>query len=195
MTRLRFTDVVDREIDEQRGHAIDYAFVDADAWDCTMMKSVVALLFAAALGGGVSVAGESVHGSPLIGRWSVDVSRLPMPPEARPRSVTIAFAEVDGKWATTVDIVDAGGNASHATGATMLDGTPSAVAGSAEADVAAMTMPQPGVLVMSLAKGGLPANTRVYAVAADGRTMVETAAYFGSDGKPIMRTNYFSRMP
>ena len=75
------------------------------------MKTFAALLFAAALGGGVSVAAESVRGSPLVGRWSVDVSRLPMPPEARPRSVTITFADVDGKWATTVDIVDAGGNA------------------------------------------------------------------------------------
>ncbi|MBA8886695.1 hypothetical protein FHW12_000886 [Dokdonella fugitiva] len=159
------------------------------------MRTTLALLLAVGSIAGAAFASDSAHRSPLVGHWSVDVSRLPMPPEARPRSVTIAFAEADGKWATTVDIVDAGGNASHATGMTMLDGTPSAVAGSAEADVAAMTMPQPGVLVMSLAKGGLPANTRVYAVAADGRTMIETAAYFGSDGKPIMRTNYFSRMP
>jgi hypothetical protein len=48
---------------------------------------------------------------------------------------------------------------------------------------------------MMLGKGGVPANTRVYAVAADGRTMVEAANYFGSDGKPVMRTNYFTRMP
>jgi hypothetical protein len=158
------------------------------------MKTFVAWMLAVGIAGASSVV-DAARGSPLIGRWSVDVSRLPMPPEARPRSVTITFADADGKWATTVDIVDAGGNASHATSTATLDGTPSAVAGSAEADVAAMTMPQPGVLVMSLAKGGLPANTRIYAVAADGRTMIETAAYFGSDGKPIMRTNHFTRMP
>lgn len=159
------------------------------------MKMLAALLLAVGLAG-TSFAAEPARRSPLVGRWSVDVARLPMPPQARPRSVTITFGEApDGTWSTVVDIVDAGGNASHATGTVALDGTPSPVTGSAEADVAAMTMPQPNVLAMMLGKGGVPANTRVYAVAADGRTMVETANYFGSDGKPVMRTNYFTRMP
>ena len=68
------------------------------------------------------------------------------------------------------------------------------VTGSPEADIAAMKQPQPDVLVVALGKGGIPASTRIYAAAADGKTMVETAVYFGSDGLPIMRTNYFTRV-
>ncbi len=40
----------------------------------------------------------------------------------------------------------------------------------------------------------MPASTRIYAVAADGQSMVETVSYFGEDGKPVMRKNYFSRI-
>jgi outer membrane murein-binding lipoprotein Lpp len=160
------------------------------------MKTFAAAVLAALLLPGIASGAKPSRISPLVGRWAVDVSRLPMAPEARPRSVTITFAgSADATWSTQVDIVDAGGNASHATGTTRLDGTPATVTGSAEADVAATTMPTPDVLVMSLAKGGAPANTRIYTVAADGRAMVETAAYFGSDGKPILRTHYFTRSP
>jgi hypothetical protein len=63
-----------------------------------------------------------------------------------------------------------------------------------EADSVAVKLPAPNVMVMQLAKGGIPASTRVYTVAADGKTMIETAAYVGPDGKPLLRTNYFSRI-
>lgn len=159
------------------------------------MKVFFAMLLAAVLVHGTPALAGPSSASPLIGRWAVDVSRLPMPPEARPKSVTIAFSDAgNGKWATQVDIVDANGAKSHAEGAGVLDGTAAPVKGNLEADVAAMKMPAPNVLVMMLAKGGVPASTRVYAVAADGKSMIETAAYFGHDGKPILRTNYFTRV-
>ena len=43
-------------------------------------------------------------------------------------------------------------------------------------------------------KGGIPASTRIYTVAPDGKTMIETAGYIGEGGKPVMRTNYFKRI-
>lgn len=133
--------------------------------------------------------------SPLIGSWSVDVTRLPIPPEARPKSVTITFSEVGGdKWTTQVDIVDGGGVATHCIGTAALDGSPAPVKDCPETDTAAMTLPVPNVLVMDLAKGGVGGSARVYSVAADGKSMVETAAYFAQDGRPIMRTNYFKRV-
>jgi hypothetical protein len=76
-----------------------------------------------------------------------------------------------------------------------LDGTASSIQGdNAEADSVAVKVPAPNVMVMELARGGMPASTRVYTVAPDGRTMIETAAHLGDDGKPMMRTNYFSRV-
>jgi hypothetical protein len=134
--------------------------------------------------------------SPLLGSWSVDVSRLPMPPEARPKRVTISFTDsAGGTWTTNVDIYGGDGSQRHMAGTSALDGTPGAVKGDlSEADSVAVKLPAPNVMVMQLAKGGIPASTRVYTVAADGKTMIETAAYVGPDDKPLLRTNYFSRI-
>lgn len=134
-------------------------------------------------------------GSPLLGRWSVDVSRLQMPPAARPKRVTITFAEAaGGRWETRVDIVDAGGSSRHAVSTTSLDGQGAPISNDFEADTVALKLPLPNVLVMDLVKGGVTASTRVYTVAPDGRTMTETVSYAGRDGMPFMRTNYFSRV-
>ena len=133
--------------------------------------------------------------SPLIGSWAVDVSRLPIPPTARPKRVTITFGDAgSGKLTTRVEIIDAGGAKNHAEATAPLDGTPVSVKGSMETDISAVKMPTPNVLVMQLGKGGIPASTRIYTVAADGKTMIETAAYFEKDGRPVLRTSYFTRL-
>ena len=159
------------------------------------MKTLFAVLLAAVLVHNAPANAAPPKASPLIGAWAVDSSRLPMPPEARPKGVTITFADAGkGKWSTKVEIVDGSGGKSHAESIVPLDGTPMPVQGSTETDIAAAKMPAPNVLVMQLGKNGHPASTRIYAVAADGKTMVETAAYFAQDGKPILRTNYFTRI-
>ena len=152
------------------------------------------LLFAAAIQT-VPATAQSVR-SPLLGRWTVDVSRLPMPPEARPKSVTFTFRDAGGgKWSTNVDIINGDGSERHMMSNYVPDGTASPIAGDKlEADTAAVKIPVPNVMVLELVKGGAPASTRVYTVAADGKTMIETAAYVGGDGKPVMRTNYFNRV-
>ncbi len=132
--------------------------------------------------------------SPLLGSWEVDTSRLPMPVEARPKRVTITYSEVaDGKWKTDVEIVDGDDNSIHGVAEFPLDGTQVEGHGSPEADRIAAKLPQPNVLITSLAKGTIPASTRIYAVSNDGQSMVETAVYFSNEGKSIMRTNYFNR--
>ena len=159
-----------------------------------MRALFVFLLIAGAVLGTPAHARSSTD-SPLLGRWAVDVARLPIPPAARPKGVTITFGDAgQGKLTMEVDIIDAGGAEIHSTGTAAPDGVSVPVTGSPEADIVAMKRPQPDVLVVALGKGGIPASTRIYAAAADGRTMVETAVYFGSDGLPIMRTNYFTRV-
>jgi hypothetical protein len=134
--------------------------------------------------------------SPLLGRWAVDVSRLPMPPEARPKSVTFTFSDAGGgKWTTKVDILGGDGSERHMTSTYALDGSAAPIEGDQmEADSSAVRLPAPNVMVLELGKNGAPASTRVYVVAADGKTMMETSAYIGPDGKPAMRTNYFKRI-
>jgi hypothetical protein len=41
---------------------------------------------------------------------------------------------------------------------------------------------------------GALASTRIFAVADDGRSLVETAVYQGKDGLPAMHANYFRRV-
>lgn len=159
------------------------------------MKKLLAILLVVALAHGAPVFAESPDASPLLGNWAVDVSRLPMPPEARPKRVTIAFEDEDeDRWTMRVDIVYADGTESHVASTNALDGTATPVAGSNEADVAAMKLPAPGVLVVALGWNGMPASTRVYAIGTNRDTMVETSASIGSDGAPLLRTFHFTRV-
>ncbi len=133
--------------------------------------------------------------SPLFGSWAVDVTRLPMPPEARPKSVIFTYGDAGGgKLRTSVDILGGDGSASHAVSTSALDGSAAPVIGSPEADTIALKSPQPNVLIMALSKGGIPGSTRIYVVAPDGKSLVETAVYFAQGGVPVMRTNYFTRV-
>lgn len=131
---------------------------------------------------------------PLLGRWSLDTSRMPIPAEARPKRVTITFGEAGtNRLSMDVAIVYADGAEVHSKGTASLDGTPIAVEGSPEADAAAMKRPEPRVLVLGLSKGGVPASTRVYTVAPDGKSMTETMSALGPDGRPTLRTNSFTK--
>lgn len=131
--------------------------------------------------------------SPLLGSWAVDVARLP--PNARPKSVTISFSEAgDAKWTTEVNVVAPDGSVSRGVATHPVNGTAAAVEGYPGADTVSVTTPAPDVLVMALSKGGVPASTRIYTVAPDGKTQTETVVYFKPDGTPAMRTNHFTRV-
>ena len=160
------------------------------------MKSFLAILLFAGLPGHTPAAASASSQSPLLGSWAVDVSRLSMPPQARPKSVTITFSDAGGgKWSTKVDILGGDGSRRHMSSTYLLDGTASPIDGdTAEADVAAVKVPLPNVMVLELGRRGIPASTRVYTVSADRKTMIETAAYIGERGKPVFRTNYFTRL-
>jgi hypothetical protein len=157
------------------------------------MKAVLAMLL---LIGATPGQARASSASPLLGSWAVDVSRLPVPPQARPKSVRITFSDAGGgKWVTRVDIFGGDGSERHMTSTYALDGSAARIDGdTAEADVGAVKIPAPNVLVLALGKGGLPASTRVYTVAPNGKSMIETATSIGGDGKPVMRTNYFTHV-
>lgn len=159
-----------------------------------MNVMLAALLSAAALAGTPAHAASPAD-SPLVGHWVLEVDSLPMPPEARPKSVNIAFAATpNGQWNERVEIVDQGGNALHSESTLSLDGTPGRASGTYWVDVLAAKMPAPNVLVMQFVYEGIPRSTRVYSVSGDGKVMTETEAYF-KDGTPVLRTAYFRRAP
>ena len=134
--------------------------------------------------------------SPLLGHWTLDIGTLPMPPEARPKSVTLDFRDAaDGKLTTRAEIVDQNDNKMHAESTLSLDGTPGRASGTYWVDVLAAKMPAPNVLVMQFVYEEIPRSTRVYSVSEDGKVLTETEAYFKEDGTPMMRTAFFTRVP
>lgn len=132
--------------------------------------------------------------SPLIGRWSLDVTTLPMPAAVRPQRVDLEFRPAaNHQWTTKVDIVDQAGGKMHSESTLALDGTPGRATGTYWVDVLAAHMPKPDVLVMQFVYEKIPRSTRVYTVSDDGKVLTETETYFTSDGTPKMRIAHFSR--
>lgn len=159
------------------------------------MKALYAVLLAAAATNAPSAFAEPSRTSPLLGVWSVDVEKLTTPPAERPKSVTITYSDVGaGQWRTHVEVVLPDGKTVHAISTYTPDGRATPVEGNLEADMAATRLPEPGVMVTALARGGQPGSMRTYTVAADGKTMTETVVFFTANGVPAMRTNYFKRV-
>lgn len=159
------------------------------------MKALYAVLLAAAATNAAPALAEPSSASPLLGVWSVDVAKLTTPPAERPRSVTITYSDAGaGKWRTHVEVVLPDGKAVHATSTYTPDGSATPVEGNLEADMAATRLPEPGVMVTALARGGNPSSMRTYTVSADGKTMTETVVFFTGEGVPAMRTNIFNRV-
>jgi DNA-binding CsgD family transcriptional regulator len=141
---------------------------------------------------------SSVHAvaaapSPLVGRWALDVMRIPA--EERPQRVTIDFrVSPDRKWTTQVEIVAADGSTMQAESTAAPDGVPVAATGNMPfVDTVSLRQPAPGTLVMTLGKKGAPVSTRVYTVAQDQKTMTETIIW-ASGGIPKLETTYFNRV-
>jgi uncharacterized Zn-binding protein involved in type VI secretion len=160
------------------------------------VKSLRTLLGTISLGLLAASAGADEHSiSAWSGKWAADISRLPIPAETRPKSVTITFgAATDGRLATRVEVTTQDDTIIYAESVAELNGTPVATKGELEADTVAAAMPASNVLIMQLSRAGVPGSTRIYTLSADRKSMIETAANFGADGRPYMRTNYFTRV-
>lgn len=135
----------------------------------------------------------AARGAPLVGRWALDVARVPA--EERPRSVTISFSVApDARWTTQVEIVNPDGAALHAQSTAALDAAPVPVTGNMPfIDSGSLRQPAPGTLVMTLAKDGAPVSTRVYTVSRDHKSMTETIIWAGT-AVPRLETNLFRRI-
>ncbi|KLD63231.1 hypothetical protein [Dyella japonica] len=164
-----------------------------------VVASVVALAssltVAAPLGAATDVSSHRAPDAPLLGSWSLDTSRMPVPPGQRPTSVRFTFDDAgNNTWKVSVDIVYAPGQEVHSISTPVLDGSSTVITNSPEADTGTFKHPAPNVLVMALQKEGVLVSTRIYSTLPDGHTMVETAVYPGQGSMPVMKTNYFTRV-
>lgn len=130
--------------------------------------------------------------SPLAGRWSLDVMRIPE--VERPQRVMIEFkVSPDQKWTTHVEIVGADGSTMRGESTAAADGTAVATSGNMPfIDTVSLRHPSPDTLVMTLGKNGAPVSTRVYTVGKDRKTMTETIIW-ASTGIPKLETTTFNR--
>jgi len=156
-------------------------------WSKGFMMLLIALPLAAAAGllvtadrperAAAPVAVSNLAKSPLAGRWSLDVARLP--DNERPVAVTITFTpQTDGRWHTLVWIENRDGGSIKAESVAATNGVAVPVSGNfAEVDAVALRQPEPDTLVMTLTKAGERVSTRVYTVARDRKTMTETIVW------------------
>ena len=130
---------------------------------------------------------------PLVGKWSLDVSRIPA--DERPRSVTLDFrVSADQEWTGQSEIVAADGSRQHAEATGPADGTPVPVTGNMTfADKVSMRQPALNTLVLTFTKDGNPVSTRVYTIEEDRKSMKETIIWAGNV-TPRMVTTYFNRV-
>lgn len=134
--------------------------------------------------------------SPFLGLWELDLSRMPATYGPAPKRVTYRFEAIGGaKWRTVVDVTAPDDSVRHMVVDHARDGSAApGAADTSEADSAAFLSPTPDTLVMSLAKNRTLGSVRVYQVAADGRTMTETAASVNGDGAPFVRMFHYKRL-
>lgn len=157
------------------------------------MKTMLTALLLVAVSQTAPVFAGQSKGSPLAGHWVLEVDKLPMPVEARPKHVALDFQDAgSGRWVSRVEIVDQNNNRMYSESTLSLDGTPGQASGTYWVDVCSAKMPARNVLVMQFAYKGVPSSTRVYSVDESAKTLTETEAYF-KDGAPVMRTATFTR--
>ena len=154
----------------------------------------IALIASSQHGGGPQAVLAAAHGQlPLVGKWSLDVSRIP--PDERPRSVTLDFrVSPDQIWAGRSEIVAGDGSRQHAEATGPADGTAVPLSGNMSfADQVSMRQPAPNTLVLTFTKGGEPVSTRVYTIEEDRKSMKETIVWAGNV-TPRTVTTYFRRV-
>jgi len=130
----------------------------------------------------------------LVGRWSVDVSRLAIPDPPRSVKFTLEPAGEDA-YHLTVDIVYSDGSQAHGETTFKPDGSAARGEGegNTDVDVVSMTMPNERTLVMGAGYKGNPTSTRVWCLADDGQHMTETIIRHAADGTPYTITNTWVR--
>jgi hypothetical protein len=159
----------------------------------TFILRVVLVGLMSALIPSIGVAAEA--GSPLLGRWALDLEHSDIPPEARPQSVTITYSDAGtGKWNMDVAIVGSNGGKIDATTTYSLDGTLAPGKGYPNVDSVAVRVPRPNIMVAAFYKAGAPRSTRTYIVSPNGKTMLENIVWLGENGTPEIATNQFRRV-
>lgn len=134
--------------------------------------------------------------SAFLGKWELDLTRMPETYGPPPKRVVYGFEDVGmDQWRTTVDITAADDSVRHIAVQYRRDGKMVRGEGdNADADSAAFQSPAPNVLVMSTAKDKSLNGVRVYAVSADGKEMTESAAGVNASGEPFVRNFHFKRI-
>ncbi|HEY7005383.1 MAG TPA: hypothetical protein VH392_02775 [Sphingomicrobium sp.] len=144
----------------------------------------------------LSPASAASQQSPFLGKWELDLTRMPDTYGPPPKRVTFTFQDVGSdQWRTTVEITGRDDSARHIAVQYRRDGRMVRGEGdNSEADSAAFKSPAPNILVMSQAKEKVLTGVRVYSISTDGNEMTESAANVDNSGAPFVRTFYFKRI-
>ena len=160
----------------------------------TKSSIIVAAACLAAMNSTVASAGSQQ--SPFLGKWELDLTRMPDTYGPPPKRVTYAFEDVGSdQWRTTVEITGRDDSVRHVAVQYCRDGKMVRGEGDTiDADSAAFKSPAPNILVMSMGKEKVLSGVRVYSISADGNEMTESAASVDSAGAPFVRNFFFKKI-
>lgn len=164
----------------------------------TYLRSSIGAALAATMlsAGPAALASAYATPSPFAGEWELDLTRMPATYGPPPRRVVYAFRDLGGgTWQTKIAITAPDGSVRNMAVRYRRDGQAGESSGDlSEGDSAAINMPAPNVLVMSIAKDKALASVRVYAISGTGREMTESAADVDVNGAPYVRKFHFRRL-
>lgn len=144
----------------------------------------------------VAAPGVAAASSVFLGKWELDLTRMPDSYGPPPKRVLFEFQDLrDGRWQTTIDITDRDDSVRHMAVAYRPDGSTAPIAvKNSEADSVAVLLPVPDVLILNLGRAKTLGSVRVYTMLAGGNEMIESAAALNGDGQPFVRTFHFKRV-
>lgn len=164
-----------------------------------LYRTTIVLAATAAIAGLASQAAaqpEARAPSPFIGRWELDLTRMPSTYGPPPKQVVYSFqANGEGKWRMVVDITGQDGSVRHMATSFRPDGTMAPSEGeTSEADSVAVMTPASNVLVLNIGKAKMLGSVRIYIVSSNGKEMTESAAGLNGNGEPFVRNFHYKRL-
>ncbi|WP_294285091.1 hypothetical protein [uncultured Sphingomonas sp.] len=163
---------------------------------CLAAAATIAGLASDAIAQPERVRSEAAAPSPFMGRWELDLTRMPSTYGPPPRRVVYSFQDIgEGKWRMVVDITGQDGRVRHMAASYRPDGTMAPSEGeTSQADSVAVMTPTPNVLVLNIAKAKKLGSVRVYIVSTNGNEMTESAAGLTGKGEPFVRNFHYKRL-
>jgi hypothetical protein len=140
---------------------------------------LVGTILAMTLGSFASAAGSP---NPLVGNWTLDLSKSKFSPGPAPKSGSRTYAETPDGVAMTFSGVGADGSSTSGQSTFKYDGKDYPITGSPDYDTLALKRVNGSTVKATLKKAGKPVGTTVRTISAHGKVLTLSSKYTNDKG-------------